>query len=286
MGSETEDSGGSSVDFELLGNNRARLPKFFAIGNVAVGFIAIGNVAVGFIAIGASLAIGPIAIGMNSVGWVLALGLNAAGTLCGALINGVGVFGAAGVNGIGTYFDAFVNQGQSIVMAILGMLIQGGLALKMSLGKTSPGETKIQEPKVSLIDLVRGSIDRGKVEASLILFGGTFIRIADHNHIEAELTLPGTPLPSVEAARRLSPEQRTPMIFTVRAAQEPVFDAPNTDYRAAPPTSRVLYVDDAEFLPVPEPFWARPGALRTLTIWTLWLGALISAVAVGMRILL
>ncbi len=270
MARRNRSSGQSSIDFGILADPRARLPKLFAFGNIAVGFIAVGNVAVGVIAIGASLAIGPIAIGVNSVGWVLALGLNAAGTLCGALINGLGVFGGAGVNGIGTHFHSFVNLGQSIFIAALGLIVQAAIALKMSSqSRELPKEIENKEPRVRLLDLLRGGAEQGKVEASILFVGDTFIRIADKDNIEAELTLSGAQLPGLKAFQALSPRERRPMLFSVRASEEPIFSAPNTDYRAAPPTSRVLWADDVEFLPLPIPFWAKPGAMRSMTQWSL-----------------
>lgn len=272
-----------STDFGVLADSQAKLPKFFAFGNLAVGFIAVGNVAVGVVAVGASLAVGPIAIGINSVGWVLALGLNAVGTLCGALINGAGAAGGAGVNGIGTHFFAFVNLSQSIFPAAFGAVLQAALALRMTL-KSSAQAQDPSEARKKLSELASGAVDRGIVEGWVVQWGGDTVRIRDRGRFEAELALPIERRANVDALRSLP--SKTAMLFSVRVTEEPTFAGIKGDYRSAPDMTRVLWADSIELPPPPLPFWQKPGAMRAMTQWSLWLGACISAVVLALRLLL
>jgi hypothetical protein len=259
-------------------------PRLVAFGNVAVGFIAIGNVAVGVVAIGLTVAVGPVAIGLNAVGILLGLGLNAIGTLTLAAINGLGVVTFAGVNGLGAEVSSFVNTGASPFVALASMGVQIGVALFL---REPPRPSPEVHPEVPLAEIVSGRRDRERVRVRIT--GGdereVWLEEAGERHEgptpKERVLVDARAVPSLRRAR--DEAEGRPIFVFLRGETEQIAGSNDADYRRAPATTRVLVAEDFEPVPLPPPFWARPGVVRRANRRSLWLGALVSAVVFALQ---
>jgi len=246
-------------------------PRLVAFGNVAVGFIAIGNVAIGVVAIGFTVSVGPIAIGMNALGILLGVGLNAAGTLA-----------LAAINGLGAITHAFVNAGQSVVVAVLSLCAQLGAAFFLANKAPTPNPTG--RDTVRLSEITSGVRAGGLVRARIVALAGDGVTIEEDapDKTRASLTLTGFGRPMLGHVQ----SSDGAVLVSIRATTEAVQSSAEMNYRVAPEVSRVLWAEGFEALPAPPPLWARPGIVRSASRASAFVGAALSALEIARQLLL